>query len=183
MGSLKGAVLVNTPAGSKRWLLSRLWCSSSQSQELLELVNCEAVSREETSVPSPTRSPSTGRLEARSTMETMETTTATMGRPLSWRAGTRGRELMWTLASLRLLLLDLVLMARGASTRWRWWRRPSTTTWCSATTPTTGGVTPPTPPTTSPSRRRTVRRTSGRTFIEYEQIAFNETATVCRTPL
>merc|ERR1711962_1028497 len=72
-------------------------------------------------------------------METMETTTATMGRPLSWRAGTRGRELMWTLASLRLLLLDLVLMARGASTRWRWWRRPSTTTWCSATTPTTGG--------------------------------------------
>ena len=62
----------------------RLWCSSSQSQELLELVNCEAVSREETSVPSPTRSPSTRRLEVRSTMETMETTTATMGRPLSW---------------------------------------------------------------------------------------------------
>ena len=64
--------------------LLRLWCSSSQSQELLELVNCEAVSREETSVPSRTRSPSTRRLEARSTMETMETTTATMGRPLSW---------------------------------------------------------------------------------------------------
>ena len=64
--------------------LLRLWCSSSQSQELLELVNCEAVSREETNVPSRTRSPSTRRLEARSTMETMETTTATMGRPLSW---------------------------------------------------------------------------------------------------
>merc|ERR1712198_81009 len=55
------------------------------------------------------------------------------------------------------------LTARGALTKWRWWRRPSTTRSSSATTPTTAGATPPTSPTTSPNRRRSARRTSGRT--------------------
>merc|ERR1712105_376081 len=61
-------------------------------------------------------------------------------RPLPWTAVPTVREIPEPKSASRLWqLLVLALTARGALTRWRWWRRQSTTMWCSATTPTAGG--------------------------------------------
>merc|ERR1719249_508336 len=81
-----------------------------------------------------------------------------------------------------LLELNQELMARDVLTRLRWLRRLSMMMLFSVTIATTRDATPLMSPTMSLNKRKTVRKTSKTCFIEYEQIAFNETVKVCRQP-